>query len=249
MTAPALELRVVVGRSALGEIGSQEAVSFSLQPGEIGVILGGKEMSSLFRLILGLGELSSGQILLNGRVAIEPNVSAASIQALRQEIGFGFRDRGLLSNLSVLDNVDLPAKYHGRYQPGEAPGSHGGRALTDLGVDPSLWHLRPSNVTWEVRKLVLLARATVLKPRVLVLDDPSALFASTGLPDLMAWLNRQKASGTAILLGTNDYAFGLAVADWVLHPKKLAAVRRYDDFIEDTWIQSAKILAARMHAP
>lgn len=245
MTATALALNGVIGHSALGDVGDKHPFNFELKAGQIGVILGGKETSSLFRLILGLGEIAHGTISLGGRVALDANSDAAAVQTLRKEIGFGFRDRGLLSNLTVLDNVDLPAKYHGRYLPGEKPGSHGERALKELDVDPAVWRERPSNVTWEVRKRVLLARAIVLVPKVLVLDDPSALFASPHIPELMAWLHGQKTRGTAILIGTNDYAFGLAVADWVLHPKTLDAVNKYDDFVDATWIQSAKLLAER----
>lgn len=245
MTA-ALALDGVIGHSPLGDVGDKQAINFELQAGQIGVILGGKETSSLFRLILGLGEIAHGTICLNGRIALAVNASAAAVQSLRKEIGFGFRDRGLLSNLTVLDNVDLPAKYHGHYVPGEAPGSHGERALRELNVEPAAWRQRPSNITWEVRKRVLLARAIVLRPKVLVLDDPSAMFASPYLPELLAWLHRQKSQGTAILIGTNDYAFGLAIADWVLHPTSLNAVSKYDDFVDPTWIQSAKLLAERM---
>lgn len=246
MMGPALELQGVIGRSALGDVGDKQAINFKLARGEVGVILGGKETSSLFRLIMGLGQIAHGAIKLNGELALDAHADKHAVQRLRQAIGFGFRDRGLISNLTVLDNVDLPAKYHGHYLPGEAPGTHGVRALKELRVDASDWRLRPSDVTWEVRKRVLLARAIVLAPKVLVLDDPSALFASPYIPELLGWINGQQSKGTAILIGTNDYAFGLAAADWVLHPKTLAAVSHYNDFVDPTWIQSAMLLKERM---
>ncbi len=246
MTDPALELRNVVGRSALGELGEGNPIAFRLAAGQVGVILGGKETSSLFRMILGLGKIATGEILLGGKVALNQSSDSTHIQKLRKQVGFGFRDKGLISNLSLRDNVDLPAKYHGHYQNGARAGSLAEAALIELNVEPEVWSIRPSRISSELRKKILLARAIVLSPKVLILDDPSTLVASTFLPELLGWITRQKAKGTAILIGTNDYPFGLAIADWILHPVSRTPVETYDDFVESIWIRSAKLLAERI---
>ncbi len=246
MTQVALELKDLVGRSNLGTVGKPNPVNIRVKAGEVGLILGGKDTSSLFRLIMGLGKVEAGGILIYDQVALDQNSDETDLNLLRKRIGFGFRDKGLISNLSILQNVDLPAKYHGYYTQGDAPGSLGAKALLDLGVDESHWNDRPTRLSSDIRKRVLLARSVVLNPRVLILDDPSALSASVFIPELLAWIKVQQAKGRGILIGTNDLPFGLAAADWIMHPTRQEPVTRYEDFIDPMWIKSARILTERM---
>ncbi len=246
MTQTALELRNVVGHSNLGALGKDRPINIQVKAGEVGIILGGKETSSLFRLIMGLGKIEAGEILIYDQVAMDSRSDETDLNLLRKRIGFGFRDKGLISNLSLLANVDLPAKYHGYYDQGAVPGSLGAKALRDLGVDEAMWNDRPTRISSDVRKRVLLARAVVLNPRVLILDDPSTLAASTFIPELLGWIEIQQSKGRGILIGTNDLPFGLAAADWIMHPVKNEPVTRYDDFIDQMWIQSARLLTERM---
>lgn len=248
MSTPLLTLRDVVGHTALGPLGKDRPISLTLGAGEVAVIFGGKETSSLFRLIMGLGTISAGAIELAGGARIDAKSSPEALVAFRQKIGFGFRDKGLLSNLSLLDNVDLPAKYHGRYGKSTVRGTYAEAALTELGVDKSEWQLRPNRISWETRKKVLLARAIVLGATLLILDDPSIMAASPMLIDIIRWIRGRRDLGNGILVGTNDYPFGLAVADWVLHPTTRLPVKKYDDFVEPTWIKSAALLAERTNA-
>ena len=243
MTTPVLELRSVRGRTQLGPVGGDRPLDLTLAPGQTGVVFGGKETSALFRQILGLGTLDEGEVRVLGRVALTPKSGQADVLQLRQEIGFVFRDKGLLSNISLRDNVDLPAKYHGRYRPGMPRYAFADAALRDLGIEDKLWDLRPSRISSELRKKVALARAIVLEPRVLIMDDPTALVASSFWPELLRWTERQKAKGTGLLIGTNDYPMGLALADWVLHPTRREAVTTYEDFMDPTWIRTAALLA------
>jgi len=247
MTGAALELRNVVGRSTLGALGATFPINFGLKAGDVGVVFGGKETSSLFRLVMGSGELESGEIVLEDSMKRDRSSRPDhDVAAWRKRIGFAFREKGLLSNLTLFDNVDLPAKYHGLYRKGGVkPGALAERAMKELEVDPEIWKVRPNRISWEVRKKVLIARAIVLSPKVLILDDPSALIATPQVPFLVRWIRQEKAKGTAILIGTNDYPFGLAVADWVLHPITNDVTTKYD-FIDDAWIKSAELLLSHV---
>jgi len=241
-----LELRDVVGGSALGSVGGDQPFNLKLCAGQVGVVFGGQETSSLLRVILGLGTLASGEVRLCGRLLLGNDAPANGAQALRNEVGFGFRELGLISNLSILANVDLPAKYHGFYTDLVPEGFFAERALLELGVEQAQWGLRPSALSGEMRKRVLLARAIVLSPRVLILDDPSAQMSTMALPELLRMIARQRDQGTAVLIGTNDLPFGIALADWVLHPSRHEMVVTYDDFVDPTWTRSAALLSARM---
>ncbi len=241
---PQLELRQVVGSSPLGPLGNVHPLDFALLGGQVGVVFGGKETSSLFRLIMGTGKIDQGELVLEGTHVRDAKSNDKGLSAWRQRIGFGFREKGLLSNLTLMDNVDLPAKYHDRYHEGMTKNEIAISALRQAGIPENLWHVRPDRINWEIRKRVLLARSIVLDPRVLILDDPSALIASPTMPAMLNWLFEQKAKGRGILIGTNDYPFGLAAADWVLHPETNRITTDYRDFIADEWIKSADILRA-----
>ena len=249
-TSKHFEITNLSGTSPLGQMGSKIPYNFTVDRGEILVILGGKDSSSLLRLLLGLGTVKSGDVRIDGDSIFGSHMLTNDILSRRQKIGFAFRDKGLISNLTILDNVDLPAKYHGYYGNGAnlAKGALAIRALKDLDVDPDLWSVRPNRISSEVRKKVILARSVVLNPSVLILDDPTALVASPFVGTLLKWVLKQKQKGTAVLIGTDDYPFGLSVADWVLHPVSGKKVAEFSDFMEPCWIESASILKNRIVA-
>lgn len=246
-----LQLDVVelLGDTALGATGSDKPYNFSLAPGEVGVVFGGKEASSLLRLIIGLGNIRTGDVQVGGTSIIDADPTDENILRIRQKIGFAFRDKGLISNLSIRDNVDLPAKYHGYYKNSaipRKPGSLAEEALTELQVPSNLWTERPNRISGDIRKKVLLARAVVLDPPVLILDDPSTMAASPLMKFLINWVVKQRNKGRAILIGTGDYPFGMTVGDWCLHPATGEKTTNYQSFIEPCWIESASILRDRI---
>ena len=237
------------GTSSIGQTGSKTPYNFSISSGEIVVTLGGKDTSSLLRLLLGLGTVQSGDVRVDGASIFAADVRQSEILSRRQKIGFAFRDKGLISNLSILDNVDLPAKYHGYYSgKGIEKGTLAMNALEDLGVERDLWNVRPNRISGEVRKRVLLARSVILSPSVLILDDPTAMAASPFVGALINWVLKQKKKGIAVLIGTDDYPFGLSVADSVIHPVSGEKVSDFSDFMEPCWIESASILKNRIVA-
>jgi ABC-type transporter Mla maintaining outer membrane lipid asymmetry ATPase subunit MlaF len=243
------EIINLIGTSSIGQTGSKNPYNFSVSSGEIVVTLGGKDTSSLLRLLLGLGTIQSGDVRVDGASIFSDDISQSEILSRRQKIGFAFRDKGLISNLSILDNVDLPAKYHGYYSGKSiGKGALAINALEDLGVERDLWNLRPNRISGEVRKRVLLARSVVLNPSVLILDDPTAMTASPFVGTLLKWVLKQKKKGIAVLIGTDDYPFGLSVADSVIHPSSGKKVAEFSDFMEPCWIESASILRDRIVA-
>lgn len=246
------EVSGLVGDTALGNTGSSLPYNFTMNSGEIGVVFGGKESSSLLRLLIGLGKVVSGDVRIGGESIFGSHYSDEEILTRRQKIGFAFRDKGLISNLTIRDNVDLPAKYHGYYNrqnAGLKPGSLAEQALNELEVPSSFWNERPNRINWEIRKKVLLARSIVLNPSVLFLDDPSAMAASPFMKFLIRWVIRQKEQGRAVLIGTDDYPFGITVGDWCLHPDTGKKTSDYASFIDSLWIESASLFKNRILAP
>lgn len=212
---------------------NEDGLTFKLYSGEVGLFLGGKEPSQLFRLILGRGDIKTGHIKILGRKLFEdPELGKKDIK-WRKLIGFSFRDKGLLSNLTIIENVDLPAKFHGKYKTDVNDFSYAQKALREINIPEELWNLRPHLVSWNIVKRTLLARSVVLSPKILLLDDPSTMFSTGELPEILNWIKVQQIKGSGILIGTNDFPFGMAISDWLIDPKSHKKIKNTEDNLKN----------------
>lgn len=176
-------------------------IHFSLQPQQTAAIVGasGSGKSTLLSMLAGLDTPSQGTVRLQGQdmFALDEDARAA----LRgQKIGFVFQSFQLLPNLTALENVMLPL---------ELSGSRGARQqatemLQRVGLGQRLGHY-PKLLSGGEQQRVALARAFVVRPAVLLADEPTgSLDHATGaaVMDLMLELNREL--GTTLVLVTHD---------------------------------------------
>lgn len=176
-------------------------IHFSLQPQQTAAIVGasGSGKSTLLSMLAGLDTPSQGTVRLQGQdmFALDEDARAA----LRgQKIGFVFQSFQLLPNLTALENVMLPL---------ELSGSRGARQqatemLHRVGLGQRLGHY-PKLLSGGEQQRVALARAFVVRPAVLLADEPTgSLDHATGaaVMDLMLELNREQ--GTTLVLVTHD---------------------------------------------
>ncbi|MBT3234608.1 MAG: ATP-binding cassette domain-containing protein [Bdellovibrionales bacterium] len=231
----------VVGQTCTGQkVGDIAPLNFSLKAGEIGGILYSRDAILLFQLILGMGELKQGTIHLNGIPLVASNGSHPI--AWRQLIGFANCRKGLLSNLSLLDNVNLPAKYHGYYLNGQGQEEVAAKELARLEVPSNLWGKRPSEVSGFIRKRVILARSVVLDPEILLLDSPSELFSWQHLPLLGRWILHQKEHGRGVLIGSDNVPFLLALNDWLIITPAGEMDYKFKHHVDSKWLEGADVM-------
>ncbi|MFH1227583.1 MAG: ATP-binding cassette domain-containing protein [Planctomycetota bacterium] len=144
-------------------------VSFGLLPGEF-ASLGGSDISGksfMLKLCVGLTKPDSGIIRINGKPINE--FSYGELQEFRRRTGFVFQDGVLVSNLTIRDNVALPLRYHTNLSSKEI----------DKQVDKYLELLniivydneRPAGLPAEIKLMASLARALIIEPRFLLLDE------------------------------------------------------------------------------
>jgi putative ABC transport system ATP-binding protein len=203
MSEPIIEVDAVTKQvsDSTGTLTILHEISFSLQSRQSAAIVGasGSGKSTLLALIAGLDTPSSGSVRLDGVDIFTINEDArAAVRAAK--LGFVFQSFQLLANLTALENVMLPLELQGR---GDA------RALaTDMlgrvGLGERLRHY-PKVLSGGEQQRVALARAFVVKPAVLLADEPTgSLDFATGerVMDLMFDLNRE--SGTTLVLVTHD---------------------------------------------
>ena len=176
-------------------------ISFSLQSRQSAAIVGasGSGKSTLLALIAGLDTPSSGSVRLDGVDIFSINEDArAAVRAAK--LGFVFQSFQLLANLTALENVMLPLELQGRGDARALAADMLGR----VGLSERLRHY-PKVLSGGEQQRVALARAFVVKPAVLLADEPTgSLDFATGerVMDLMFDLNRE--SGTTLVLVTHD---------------------------------------------
>jgi putative ABC transport system ATP-binding protein len=188
-------------------------ISFELAPRESVAIVGasGSGKSTLLAIVAGLDTPSSGQVRLAGQDLFSLDEDARA--ALRAaQVGFVFQSFQLLGNLNALENVMLPLELQGRANA---------RALATemlqrVGLGERLRHY-PKVLSGGEQQRVALARAFVVRPALLLADEPTgSLDFATGarVMELMFELNRE--AGTTLVLVTHDPAIA-ARCDRQLH--------------------------------
>ncbi len=171
-TIPAIEMRgvsVATMRDASFTVVEDE--NWSVAAGEFWVIAGQEHSgkSDLMMLAAGLMPPASGDYKLVGTGT--KNFGEAEL-AERLRVGFVFQGGQLFNQLTIAENVALPLRYQKNLAPDEAaPEAKALLALMDLAP---LADVTPANVAANWRQRAALARALILKPEILLLDNPLA---------------------------------------------------------------------------
>ena len=196
-------------------------VSLSVSPGEFVAVVGasGSGKSTLLHLIGLLDRPDKGKLLLHGQDS--EAFSAGRRNRLRAtDIGFVFQFYHLLPELTVLENVLLPAQVDSRILGWAARrGSARAKAmamLESLGLASRLRH-RPKELSGGERQRVAIARALMNDPKILLADEPTGnLDSKTGrqILDILKQTNRQRRQ--TLLMVTHDAALAKE-ADRILH--------------------------------
>ena len=178
-------------------------INFQLAPKETVAIVGasGSGKSTLLSIIAGLDTPTRGTVRLAGQdlFALDEDDRAA-LRA--QKMGFVFQSFQLMGNLTALENVMLPLELADRRDARKAATE----MLAHVGLSERLGHY-PKVLSGGEQQRVALARAFVVRPAVLLADEPTgSLDFATGetIMQLMFELNREQ--GTTLVLVTHDRA-------------------------------------------
>lgn len=193
---------VKVYRSDGNSVPAIRGVDLSIDPGEFVAVMGpsGSGKSTLLYLLGGLDRPTSGEIWLREhRVDQEREAGWAVLR--RRHIGFVFQFFNLISNMTVADNVELPAMLGGA-GPREARARRR-RLLDELGLADKA-NVPPTRLAGGEQQRVALARALANQPSVLLADEPTGNLDSTNTRQVLRLLCRVHAEGQTILLVTHD---------------------------------------------
>jgi putative ABC transport system ATP-binding protein len=203
VTAPIIQIRDVSkryddGRPALA------CLNLEVCAGEALAVLGpsGSGKSTLLNMIAGLDKPTEGSVTVDG-LRIDGLTEADSAKYRRERIGMVFQFFNLLDDLTVDDNVLLPAQLAGMPR-GEA-GIRAAELLEYLGIAR---HARafPGRLSGGERQRVAVARALMNRPSLLLADEPTGALDSASAADVRELLTELNENGQTILLVTHDTA-------------------------------------------
>ena len=178
-----------------------KGIDFSVEAGEFVAIMGasGSGKSTLLGLLAGLDMPTSGDVFLNG-IAVSYLAEDKLAQVRGKTIGFVFQSYQLIPTLTALENVLLPYELNA--------GSDGlprARALLEsVGLGDRTEHY-PVQLSGGEQQRVALARAFILRPPIVLADEPTGNLDTTNgshVLDLLLQLNRDEK--TTLVLVTHD---------------------------------------------
>ena len=188
---------------AAGTLDILRDIDFTLMSQETVAIVGasGSGKSTLLTIMAGLDTPTRGTVHLAGQdiFALDEDQRAAM---RAKHIGFVFQSFQLLAPLTALENVMLPLELAGHSDPKPLARD----MLARVGLAERLNHY-PKVMSGGEQQRVALARAFVVKPQVLLADEPTgSLDHATGETIMQLMLNLNQELGTTLVLVTHDLA-------------------------------------------
>lgn len=188
------------------EIHVLRGVFLELAEGERIAVVGesGVGKSTLLHLLGTLDRPTAGEIAYHGK-AIPLEDEAALSEFRNREIGFVFQFHYLLPDFTALENVMMPALIQG-IAPEQAKAT-AAELLEKVGLADRKHH-RPGKLSGGEQQRVAVARAVVLKPKMILADEPTGsldLRIGEEVQDLLFRLNREQ--GVALIIATHNREF------------------------------------------
>jgi ABC-type Fe3+/spermidine/putrescine transport system ATPase subunit len=180
--------------------------SLEIRPGEMAFLLGpsGSGKTVLARIVAGLDPADEGEIYFDGRVI-------HTLPASARKVGLVFQDDSLWPHLSVMDNVGYGLKVRGVNRRDRR--ARVTEILGTVGID-SLADKMPASLLPLQRLRVALARALVIEPDLLILDDPLTRLEPRARPEFRDELRRLHAeTEMTTLVLSSDPREALAMAE------------------------------------
>lgn len=203
-----IELRNISREFVVGgqTVAALREINLSIGAGEYVSIMGpsGSGKSTLLNIIGLLDEPSRGSYALAGQDVT--GLDANGLAAMRQKhIGFVFQFFNLIPRLTAEENVALPlmlAGIHGRARADAVE-----RALGEVGLLDRRKH-KPDELSGGQRQKSAIARAIVMKPSIILADEPTGNLDRKSGEDIIKLLEKMNAEGITLLVVTHDPEVG-----------------------------------------
>lgn len=184
------------------EVRALDGINLTVEKGEFLAIVGqsGSGKSTFMNMIGLLDIPTSGTYLLDG-IDVSSMTDDELSEIRNKQIGFIFQGFNLISNLSAIENVELPLVYRGMKK--EERHKLAIDALERVGLSHRLSHL-PKQMSGGQQQRVAIARAVAARPPIILADEPTGNLDSHSGVEVMKILHELHREGRTIILITHD---------------------------------------------
>jgi len=188
------------------EVHALDGVDLTIAVGEYVSLMGpsGSGKSTLLNIIGLLDRPSAGTYCLNGRDTTTLS-DEEQARARSENIGFVFQFFHLVPRLTAAENVELPLVLAGRAPVNRRPMVE--TAIAQMGLTERSHH-RPDQLSGGERQRVAIARATVMRPGVLLADEPTGNLDTTTGKEVIEIIEALHTAGMAVIVVTHDPQIG-----------------------------------------
>lgn len=191
------------------EIVANRDVSFSIEKGELAIILGssGAGKSTVLNILGGMDTNDEGSVIIDGN-DISTYTSKQLITYRRNDVGFVFQFYNLVQNLTSKENVELASEI-------VADALDPIQVLKDVGLERRINNF-PAQLSGGEQQRVAIARAIAKNPKILLCDEPTgALDYQTGKQVLQILQDMSRKKGATVVIVTHNGAIA-PIADRVI---------------------------------
>ena len=206
-----IEFSQVTKKYQMGEltVRALDNASFNIEKGEFCVIVGpsGSGKSTILNLLGGMDSVTSGSITVNGKRISDYKEKDLTLYR-RYDVGFVFQFYNLIQNYTALENVELASHISEHH-------TDAGKVLHEVGLSDRL-NSFPSQLSGGEQQRVVISRALVKNPRLLLCDEPTgALDYATGKSIIKLLQNTCRLSGMTVVVVTHNQTI-TAIADRII---------------------------------
>ena len=195
-------LRKIYKENSANAVTALKDVNLKVQNGDFLAIMGesGSGKTTLLNIISLIDKETSGQIFLDGKEILSLSDKGKS-DFRRDNFGYIFQDFNLLDNFDVRENILLPLvlreenpeKFEDKLMP----------IVNKLGIS-ELLNKYPAEISGGQKQRVAVARALIIKPKIILADEPTGQLDSSSSEDLLKYFEKINAEKNTILMVTHS---------------------------------------------
>ncbi len=200
-----------------------KGIDLSVQAGEVVSIIGpsGSGKTSLIRTLNGLETLDDGEVRLHGRAFLQAAHRGKTPRGEYMrgilDIGMVFQNFNLFPHKTVLQNVTLAPRYHGRLS-GSASGSTSGSASDGEGMQllakvgmAAHAHKYPHQLSGGQQQRVAIARALAMQPSIVLFDEPTSALDPELVQEVLKVIEQLARDGMTMIIVTHEIKFAFRI--------------------------------------